>query len=283
MLLEVVLPLSLAVIMFSLGVGLTIADFKRVLVMPRAVGVGLVLQLAAVPALAYGLLQVFSLPPALAFGVMLIAFCPGGVTSNMLTKLAGGSVALSITLTAIASLAAMITVPLLVGWTAVSILGADAPAINVTSIAIAMFLITALPVLLGLALRALLPVLAMRIEPILSKLAVVLFAAVVLGALAANWALFWANFAQLAPILVLMIVLALLVGLGAAKAMGLTGGDRIAIALELGVQNGTLGIAVAGLIAGTAGLSDFALPAAAYSIFMYLVTLPAIWLLRRMG
>ncbi len=283
MLLDVVLPLSLAVIMFSLGVGLTIADFRRVLVMPRAVALGLLLQLLAVPALAYALLQIVALPPAVAFGVMILAFCPGGVTSNVLTKMAGGSVALSITMTAIASLACVVTVPLFVSWAAVTFLGSQAPEIDVTSIAIAMFLITALPVILGVGLRAMATGLANRIEPLLSKIAIGLFVIIIIGALAANWALFWANFSQLAPVLLVLVALALLLGLVAAKLMGLSGSDRVAIAIELGVQNGTLGIAVAGLIAATGGLSEYALPSAAYGIFMYVVTIPAILVLRKMG
>lgn len=283
MLLEVVLPLSLAVIMFSLGVGLTIADFRRVVAMPRAVTVGLCLQLLGIPVLAFCLLQVVNLQPALAFGVMLLAFCPGGVTSNVLTKLGGGSVALSITMTAIASLASVFTVPIFVGLAASHFLGAAAPQINVTSIAVAMFLITALPVLLGLGLRGVAPAVATRIEPVLAKIAVVLFVIIIVGALAANWALFWANFAQLGPVLIAMVALAVLIGLGVARLLGLSGPDRIAIAVELGVQNGTLGIAVAGLIAGVTGLSDYALPSAAYGIFMYVVTVPAILALRKMG
>ncbi|MCP4821953.1 MAG: bile acid:sodium symporter family protein, partial [Shimia sp.] len=100
MLIDVALPLSLAFIMFSLGFGLTFADFGRVLTMPKAVLTGVVMQIGAVPLVAYLLLFIFNLPPAMAFGVMILSFCPGGVTSNILTKLAGGTVALSITLTA---------------------------------------------------------------------------------------------------------------------------------------------------------------------------------------
>ena len=109
MLIDVALPLSLAIIMFSLGFGLTFADFGRVLTMPRAVIVGVAMQVIAVPAVAFLLVSFTSLPPAMAFGVMLLSFCPGGVTSNILTKLAGGTVALSITLTAVVSLLSVLT------------------------------------------------------------------------------------------------------------------------------------------------------------------------------
>ena len=120
MLVTVALPVSLALIMFSLGFGLTFADFGRVFRMPRAVLTGMVLQVVGVPLVALVLLMLVDLPPAIAFGVMLLSFCPGGVTSNILTRLAGGTVALSITLTAVVSLLSVVTVPALVAITAPS-------------------------------------------------------------------------------------------------------------------------------------------------------------------
>lgn len=279
MLVEIFLPLSLAVIMLSLGIGLTVADFRRVLAMPAAVATGLAMQMIGLPLLAFGLLQVFPLPPELAFGVMILAFCPGGVTSNVLTKLAGGTVALSITLTAIVSLASVITIPLLVSWTAAHILGAGS-AIDVTGIAVAMFMITAVPVAIGVLIRHWFADIAARVEPVLGWLAVALFAVILLGALAANWGVFIGNIAVLGPLLVTLNICALAIGLLIARGAGLTGGDAKAIAVELGVQNGTLGITVAGLL-GAVGLSAYALPAAVYGIVMYLITLPAIAVMRR--
>lgn len=281
MLLEVALPLSLAIIMLSLGVGLTFADFKRVLQMPKAVGTGLLAQIIALPLLAFILLQAFSLPPELAFGVMLLSLCPGGVTSNMLTKLSGGTVALSITLTAVASLIAVLSVPLLVGLFANLILGEAAPPIDVTRIAIAMFLITAFPALLGLLFRHFLPTLADRIEPVLTVLAVVLFVVIIIAALAVNWTVFVNSIAMLGPLLVTFNIVAIVLGLAVARLSGLAGGDAKSIAIELGVQNGTLGIAVASLLVVTGELSTFAIPSAVYGIVMYAVTIPALFLMRR--
>lgn len=279
MLVEVVLPLSLAVIMLSLGIGLTVADFRRVLSVPVAFATGFVMQMIGLPLLALGLLMIFPLPPELAFGVMILSFCPGGVTSNVLTKLSGGTVALSITLTAVVSLASVVTIPILVSWAAAGLLGEGAK-IDVTGIALAMFMITALPVAVGVLVRWALPCLAARIERALSWLAVVLFAVILLGALAANWGVFVKNIGVLGPLLVTMNICALFTGLFLARITGLTGGDAKAIAVELGVQNGTLGITVAGLL-GATGLSAYALPAAVYGIVMYLITLPAIALMRR--
>ena len=130
MLLDIFLPLSLAFIMFSLGIGLTVADFVRVGRVFHAFLAGAVAQLVALPVVAFVLLMIFPLEPELAVGVMILSFCPGGVTSNILTKLAGGSVALSVTLTAVVSLIAVVTVPVLVGWSADNFMGLAAPDIG---------------------------------------------------------------------------------------------------------------------------------------------------------
>ncbi|MCT8161844.1 bile acid:sodium symporter [Pseudoruegeria sp. SHC-113] len=280
MLIDVGLPLSLAIIMFSLGFGLTFADFGRVLTMPKAVLIGMLGQMALVPLAAFLLLQVFEMPPAFAFGVMLLSFSPGGVTSNMLTKMGGGNVALSITLTAVVSLLAVLTMPLLVAWAAGAFLGEAGPEIDVTSIAITMFAITAVPVLLGLLLRHVAPGLAERGEGLLSRVALVLFVLVVVGALAANWDLFVSNVGHLAPLLVVLNLVLLAAGLLLARLLGLTGADARCISVEMGVQNATVAITVAGLIAGQAGIGEFAIPAAVYGIIMYLVTIPALYGLR---
>ncbi|SLN64646.1 Sodium Bile acid symporter family protein [Pseudoruegeria aquimaris] len=283
MLIDVGLPLSLAIIMFSLGFGLTFADFGRVLTMPKAVIVGILGQMVLVPLVALLLLAVFSLPPALAFGVMLLSFSPGGVTSNMLTKMGAGNVALSITLTAVVSLLAVLTMPLLVAWSAQRLLGEAGPEIDVTAIAVTMFAITAVPVFLGLLLRRAAPGLAERGEPLLSRVALVLFVIVVVGALAANWGLFVANVGHLAPLLVTLNVLLLALGLLLARLLGLCGGDARCISIEMGVQNATVAITVAGLIAGQAGIGEFAIPGAVYGITMYLVSIPLIYAMRAFG
>lgn len=280
MLIDVALPLSLAFIMFSLGYGLTPADFARVFSMPKAVLAGIILQVVAVPALAALALMLFPLPPALAFGVMLLSFCPGGVTSNILTKLAGGAVALSITLTAIVSLLSVLTVPVLIVWAAARYLGDAAPVVDVTRIGLSMFAITAVPVGLGLVVRFLRPEFAIRTEKTVTWIATVLFVFIVLVALISNWQLFVDSIAQLGPILIGLNAVLLLLGMLSARALGLTGRDGLCISIEMGVQNAALGIAVAGLVAQAGGIPEFAVPAAVYGITMYLVTIPGMFVLR---
>lgn len=283
MLVEVVLPLSLAIIMFSLGLGLTIADFTRVLTIPRAVLTGFVLQILGIPLIGYLLLQVADLPPAMAFGFMILAFCPGGFSSAILAKIAGGTVALSVTLTAIASLVSVITVPLFVAWAAVAFLGEAALEVNVTSLALAMFLLTTAPVVLGMLVHRFATGFANRIEKGMNIVSVILFAAVVIAAVVLNWATFMANIGLLGPVTAVFVVIAVALGVIVPRLLRLNGPDATCISIELGVQNGTLGIAVVGLITVGAGLSEYAIPSAVYGVMMYLVIVPLIFAFRKMS
>lgn len=282
MLIDVILPLSLAIIMLSLGIGLTFADFGLVLKMPKAVGLGLIMQIFGLPALAFLLLQIFPLPPALAFGVMLLSFCPGGVTSSMLTKLARGAVAVSITMTAVASLISVISIPLLVSWAATVFLTDAAAQVDVTSIAISMFMITALPVFIGVMIRHFVSGLAIKIEPVLSIIAAVLFVVIMIAALATNWGIFIANVTTLAPLLIIFNIIALTIGVLFARGMSLDRAAAKSIAIELGVQNGTLGVTVSALLYGASvsGLGEYAVPSAVYGLVMYAVTIPFIFIVR---
>ena len=281
-LITVFLPLALAVIMLSLGLGLTVGDFRRIVLRPRAFAIGAVAQLVLIPLVAYALAVLFRLPPELAVGMMILAFCPGGVTANLLTKLAGGEVALSISLTGVISLVAVFTMPILVVLAAGHFMGLDAPAVNVTALGVAMFLITFVPVVAGIAVRRFAEGFAMRLDAALSRIALVLFVVVVLGALVANWSLFVENLALLGPSLVILNVILLVAGVALARMFGLSRAEGKAISLETGVQNATMGITVGSLIVEQASaLPPFSLPSAVYGITMYLVSVPFVFWLRR--
>ena len=282
-LINVVLPLSLAIIMLSLGVGLTVQDFTRVAKYPRAFGLGALCQVVLVPAAAWAAATVFGLSGELAVGLMILSFCPGGVTSNMVSKFARGDVALSVTLTAVVSLLSILTVPIFTAIAVRHFMGDAAPDVSVATLAMAMFLITTLPVALGLLLRHGAPAMALRIEPGLSALAALLFVLIVLAALAGNWSLFAENLASLGPALISLNVVLMLLGLGIAGAAGLAWRTRKTISIEVGIQNATLGITLAALISGQAsGFSAYALPSAVYGITMYLVALPfVLWFRKR--
>ncbi|WP_127519920.1 bile acid:sodium symporter family protein [Mesorhizobium sp. Z1-4] len=277
-LITVFLPLALAIIMFSLGLGLTLDDFRRVFVAPKAFGIGALSQIVVLPVVAYAVVLLFRLPAELAVGLMILSFCPGGVTSNILTKFARGDLALSISLTGVVSLVSVVTVPLLVAFTADHFMGVEAPPVNVTSLAVAMFAITALPVVLGMVMRHFAPGLTGRIETFVERLAVILFVIVVVGALAANWTLFVDNLAVLGPAVVVLNAALLAIGLGLARLFALDGKQATAISIETGIQNATLGITVGSLIVEqVSALPPFSLPSGVYGITMYVVSLPFVF------
>jgi len=162
-------------------------------------------------------------------------------------------------------------------------MGEDAPTFSVTSLAIAMFLITALPVSIGMIIRSVAPAFADRIEPKLLALASVLFVVIILAAIASNWTLFVENFATLGPALATLNIVTMVGGLMIAGALGLTWAERKTISIEVGIQNGTLGITLAPLIAGAAtGIPTIGLPSAVYGAIMYITAIPfVLWLRSR--
>ena len=284
MIVKVLLPLILAFIMFSLGLGLRRADFARVLKFPVAFGAGLANQMILLPLVALALALAFRLSPEFSVGLMILALCPGGVTSNVLAKLAGGNAPLSISLTAVTSLLSILTVPLMVAFSVNYFMGENAPEINVTKLGITMFLITAVPVAIGMLLTARSPQLVEKIAPGISRAAIVLFVVIIAAALAKNWDVFYSNLGTLGPVAILLNVLMLAAGLATAQVIGLDRRDATTISIESGVQNGTLAIAVGAIVAAVEGqvLPPTTVPAAVYSITMYLVCVPFV-LWRRKG
>jgi len=280
-LVKVVLPIGLAFIMFSLGLGLTLDDFKRVAKRPAAFLTGAISQVVLVPLAAYCMILVFGLTAEIAVGVMILSFCPGGVTSNIICKLAKGDVALSVSLTAVVSLLTLVTVPLFVAWSTVHFMGVDAPPLSIAGLAISVFLITALPVLIGIIVRHFATRFANRSERAFSTVATALFVIIVVAALAGNWALFVEHLFVIGPALIALNIVLLFVGFTIAKFGGRTLLEIKTIAIETGIQNSTVGIAIGSLIAAEAtGFNVYSLPSAVYGITMYFVSLPLVMWLR---
>ena len=285
MIVDVFLPLSLAFIMFSLGVSLTVADFQRVATAPRAFLLGVVNQMVLLPLVAYAIAQGSGLPGELAVGLMILAFSPGGVTSNIISRLAGADLALSISLTAVVSLVSLATVPALVGIVLPVFMGSEAPAFSVMGMGVAVFSIVTVPVLLGMALRARRPATADRFEGVASKIATGLFVVIVAAALASNWDLFVENLPVLGPALVALNAVMLALGYGSGRLLGVGERRAATIGIETGIQNATLGITVGALLVPEAvGLTGYSLPSGVYGITMYLVTAPwFFWVRRRLA
>jgi len=274
---DVILPLALAFIMFTLGLGLTFSDFVRVARMPKNFLVGLVSQLLFLPLVALIIVFIWPLQPELAIGLILIAAAPGGVTSNILTSFAKGDVALSISLTAVMSLLSVISVPLVLGLSIGLISDSSLGSISLTGIAISMFLIVTLPVLLGMIFRACLSYLTKRIERLAKILSTALFVLVLIGAILAERQNLTEYFAQTGLVVLILNILMMTIAYYWAKLFS-TGGPQLkAISIECGLQNGTLAIFVGTSVFG-GGL--YIIPAATYSVIMYLTSLIFIYFIR---
>jgi BASS family bile acid:Na+ symporter len=264
MLVDIALPVILTIIMFSLGLGLTPAEFRRVLREPRGFWMGAFNQVVVVPVVAFALAILFGLPPELAVGMMILGLCPGGVLSNVATRFARGNVPLSVSLTALISLLSIVTLPPLVAVSTSYFMGADAPQVNVTALGLQMFVLTAVPVGLGMAVTRILPRHASAISRWMGPVTLLLFVVVLAAALASNWGLFIANIGTLGPALL-------------SRWAGLDHRDTTTVSLESAIQNGTLGIAVGVMVAGAAGgLPPTTLPTAIYSITAWLLAIPFI-------
>ncbi|MBP2280071.1 BASS family bile acid:Na+ symporter [Psychrobacter sp. PL15] len=274
------LPLGLAYIMFTLGAGLKPSDFKVIANHPKAFFVGLVNQVIFVPLVALAVVLVMAPPPTIAFGIMLISFCPGGVTSNMLTYYAKGNVALSVALTGVVSLLSVITLPILITLAFNHFMKDQASSISAVKIGIVMFLLTALPVTLGMLARYKFTDFMVRRSTILNGLASIFFVLIVLAAIASNWQSLQSQFTQIGLELVLIIVILFALSMLIARVFKLSWYDTKTISIETSIQNSTTAITLAPIIMGVSTLPVIALPAALYGVLMYIVALPIILLVR---
>ena len=276
---DVVLPLALAFIMFVLGLGLTGADFLRVIKQPRDFFVGAFSQVILLPIVAFILVTIWPIAPELAIVVMIIAAAPGGVTSNLLTSFAKGDVALSISLTAIISLLCVITIPFIV-LTSVELLGGSniTKDISLLSMSRDMFLIVTVPVILGMLLRKFSSGVALKLEPIAKKISIVLFVLVLLGAIAAERENVISYFAQAGLITLILNVVMMVVAYYVAQFLASGTKQKKCITIECGLQNGTLAIFVATSIFG-GGM--YVIPAATYSLIMFATSLMFVYLVRK--
>ena len=268
---DIVLPVALAFIMFALGLGLTFADFARVARQPRDFLIGVASQLILLPAVAWLLVSVWSLPPELALGVMIIAAAPGGVTSNILTALARGDVALSISLTAVISLVCVVTIPLIVVFAHDRLMDGSATGdVSVAKTAISVFVIVTVPVTIGLLVRHFAAGFSRRVEPAARHISTVLFIIVLAGAIYQERANIVTYFAQAGLITLTLNLVMMVLAYCIARLFASGPRQRITISMECGLQNGTLAIAVAAILFG-GGL--VAVPAATYSLIMFATAL----------
>ena len=276
---SVMLPAILAFIMFSLGLGLTPSDFRRIITQPRALLVGVFCHFVLLPLVCYLMVRGFGITGVFAVGFMIIAACPTGTTSNMLTYLARGDVALAVSFTAVASVTTMFTLPFIVAWSLVAFMGAEQTvSVPVASMMGQIFMLLALPVGAGMLVRHLWPAATLRREPVATRIATVLFIIILALAIVKNWAMLRDNFSTLAPFAIGLNLTMLAIGFLVAWLARLSRRQSVTLGIETAVQNATLAIVIASTVLKQDAM---AVPGALYGVLMYVGGLVFATLMRR--
>lgn len=268
------LPLALAIIMLSLGIGLEVRDFKRVLARKKAFVLGLISQILLLPAVTLAVLAVFATDRTFAMGVLFLVVCPSGITSSLLAKYARGDVALSLSLTASTSLIGLATLPTFTAWANPELLK-HTDGLSISALTISMFLIITLPVAVGVTIRQYFRHAAIALEPALSVFALVLLVLIVFWALILDGALLVDHAISYGGPLLGLSLLTFAIGLALARIGQLNWAETKTVAIETGIQNTALSVTLVGLFTGvTQGFASLSLPSVIYSLTMYLVVVP---------
>ena len=265
---NVFLPIALAIVMFGLGLSLSVADFVKVSRKPKAVVITLFCQLLILPAICFGLVLLFDLSPLLAVGMMLLAATPGGTTANLFSHLFYGDVALNITVTIINSVVALLTFPVIVQFAIDHFnpeIGGEAVELPLSKVA-EVFAIVLVPVAVGMLVRRGAPYFAHRMDKTVRLLSAVVLAAVVIGAIIAERDNFFDYISRVGLISAVFCLISLAAGYYIPRALGIDPGQAIASAMEIGVHNSTLAITIAISVLDSVSM---AIPAAVYSIVMF--------------
>ena len=277
---KTIAPVCLAIIMFGLGLGLTISDFARVVKNPKDFFVGFICQVILLPIVAFFLIQIITLPIEIAMGVMIIAAAPGGVPSNILTKFADGDVALSVSLTAIVSLLSVLIVPLIV-FNSADFLGVEiTKEISMVNIATKMFFVVTVPVIFGMIVRSLMTDFIVSKTLIIQRLSVILFLVVFISIWIEEWDRIVSFITRAGLIALILNMTMIFVGYYVAKFWTSGVAQRKCISLECGLQNGTLAVVVATQI-----FNDivYMVPTAAYALVMFTTSIFFVLIVRKIN
>ncbi len=261
------LPIALAIIMFGLGLGLTPSDFRRIGKNPKAVAIALVCQVVVLPAICFGLVVAFDLDPLLAIGMILLAASPGGTTANLFSHLFRGDVALNISLTAINSILALVTLPLITNAAIDHFDQGDSVSLPFGEV-VQVFAIVLIPVAIGMAVKATRPAFADRMDRPVRIGSAVILAVLVLGILLDQRENVADYLAEVGIVAALFCAISLVLGYVVPRALGVRDDQAIASSMEIGVHNGTLAIFVAVEVLDS---TEISVPAAVYSIVMFVL------------
>lgn len=263
-----ILALSLIIIMFGMGLSLVTDDFKRVFTAPKAILTGLVNQLIMLPAIGFLLIYLFPLQPEIAIGVIILAACPGGPTSNLITHLAKGDLALSVSLTAISSFVTLLTIPFVINLGLKTVLGQQTDIqLDVAQTIAQVFIIVVLPVMLGMFIRAKKSAFAERMERPVRAASAVVFVLVLAGVILKERAHIVDYFLQAGWVSLTLNVATMALGMLSAFLLKLSFRQAVSISIETGIQNGTLAITIATVLLSS---TEYAIAPAIYSLIMFL-------------
>ena len=266
--LPTLLFIALGLVMFGLGLSLTVGDFKRLLQHPRAVVLALVLQVLVLPVACYALIVLLGVAPLYAVGLMLLAASPGGVSANLFSHLFGGNVAMNISLTAINTVLSIVSLPLITNW-AINTFAHTGQVVPLQfGQVVEVIIIVLVPVVLGMAVHRRAPAFSARMEKPMKIFSAVVLAAFALIAIAKEWTALVESFAGIGPAVLLFNAISLASGYYLSRAAGLDKSMATAISFEIGIHNSTLAIFIALSVLGNFQL---ALPAAIYSVSMYIL------------
>ncbi|HHT00388.1 MAG TPA: bile acid:sodium symporter family protein [Thiomicrospira sp.] len=264
---KVILPASLFLIMFGMGLSLKLTDFKQVAQAPKAVTIGVIGQMLLLPLIAFSIAILMQLPPEIAVGLMIIALAPGGATSNMFTYLSKGDVSLSISLTAVISVVTPFTIPIIAALSMSYFMGNSTEfTIPVMKTIIQLLVITIVPVALGMIFFARWPNLAIKIETVLKWFSVVFLILIIALIVLKNKDSMMDFFAQAGLATLILNIAVLVLGYGLAQLARLNHAQSVSIGFEVGIQNGTLALVVAGTLIGNEVMM---IPAVTYSLIMF--------------
>ncbi|UFS95395.1 bile acid:sodium symporter family protein [Nocardia huaxiensis] len=278
-LVSVGLPVALAVIMFGLGLSLTVDDFTRVARHPRTVGVALVCQLVVLPAAAFGLVLLFDLPPLLAVGMMLLAASPGGTTANLFSHLFRGDVALNVTLTAVNSIIAVFTLPLITNFAINYFDPAESGVVGLQfGKAAQVFAIVLIPVVIGMVVRRLSPRFADRMDRPVRIGSALTLALVVIGTMTAERDNLVSYLVDVGAVTTLFCLISLTAGYFLPRLLGIEPRQSIACSMEIGIHNSTIAITIAISVLDS---TEIAVPAAVYGVLMFPLAATVGWLITR--
>tara|TARA_B100000900_G_C20556180_1_gene706923 strand:- start:211 stop:1068 length:858 start_codon:yes stop_codon:yes gene_type:complete len=266
---QILLPISLAIIMFGMGLSLVSADFTRLFTHPKAVLVGLCNQLLFLPLIGFAIVVLFGLNPSMAIGVMIISICPGGPTSNLITQVSCGNIGLSVTLTALASLITVFTIPILLSKFIAYFSGDNEVIIQIPILEtmLQILVITVIPVSIGMMVRKRREAFALRMEKPMRTASTVLFVIIFLIIIIANKDNLIQAMKEVGLPTLLLNLSTMGLGYLSAKLFGITGKSKISITIESGIQNGTLAFVIATTMLNNL---EMGLPTGAYSIWMFL-------------